>query len=112
MTKYRDFGSGTGTVGDEPISFALHGENFSCKKALQGKVLLDLVARADSENAADAAKTINEFFKSVLLDESYTRFEELLVHPDKIVTVETLGQISGWLVEVYAGRPEQAPEAS
>lgn len=112
MTKFRDFGSGAGEVSTEDISFKLHGEEFSCRKALQGKVLLDLVARAESENPADAAKTINEFFKHALIEESYTRFDALLVHPDKIVSVDALAEITGWLVEVYAGRPEQEPELS
>jgi hypothetical protein len=52
------------------------------------------------------------FFEQVLLPESYTRFSALLESEDTIVTVETLGEISGWLVEVYAGRPEKEPELS
>lgn len=112
MTKYRDFGSGKNTGEKEPVTFKLHGEEFSCREQLQGKTLLDLVARAGSEDPAESAKTINMFFEQVLLEESYTRFNALLTHPDKIVTVETLGEISGWLVEVYAGRPEGEPEVS
>jgi hypothetical protein len=52
------------------------------------------------------------FFEHVLLPESYASFSKLIESPDKIVTVETLGEISGWLVEVYAGRPEGEPEVS
>jgi hypothetical protein len=112
MTKYRDFGSGKSAGEKEPVTFKLHGEEFSCREQLQGKALLDLVARAGSEDPAESAKTITVFFEQVLLEESYKRFDTLLNHPDKIVTVETLGEISGWLVEVYAGRPEGEPEVS
>jgi hypothetical protein len=112
MTKYRDFGSGKSTGEVEPVTFKIHGEEFSCRPELQGKALLDLVAQSSSEDPAQAAKTIGNFFKNVLLDESYSRFNSLLTSPDKIVSVETLAEISGWLVEVYAGRPEEAPKVS
>lgn len=112
MTKYRDFGSGKSAGEKEPVTFKLHDEEFSCREQLQGKMLLDLVARAGTEDPAESAKTITLFFEQVLLPESYERFDALLKHPEKIVTVETLGEISGWLVEVYAGRPEKEPELS
>jgi hypothetical protein len=112
MTKYRDFGSGKTSGEVEPVTFKIHGEEFSCRPELQGKALLDLVAQSSSEDPAQAAKTIGNFFENVLLDESYSRFNSLLTSPDKIVSVETLAEISGWLVEVYAGRPEEAPKVS
>jgi hypothetical protein len=112
MTKYRDFGSGKSTGEVEPVTFKIHDEEFSCRTELQGKALLDLVAQSSSEDPAQAAKTIGNFFKNVLLEESYKRFDSLLTSSDKIVSVETLAEISGWLVEVYAGRPEEEPKVS
>jgi hypothetical protein len=112
MTKYRDFGSGKTSGEVEPVTFKIHGEEFSCRPELQGKALLDLVAQSSSEDPAQAAKTIGNFFENVLLEESYSRFNSLLTSADKIVSVETLAEISGWLVEVYAGRPEEAPKVS
>ncbi len=112
MTKYRDFGSGKSTGEVEPVTFKIHDEEFSCRTELQGKALLDLVAQSSSEDPAQAAKTIVNFFKNVLLEESYKRFDSLLTSSDKIVSVETLAEISGWLVEVYAGRPEEEPKVS
>ena len=112
MTKYRDFGSGKSTGEKEPVTFKLHDEEFSCREQLQGKTLLDLVSHSGGEDPAESAKTINMFFENVLLPESYTRFSSLIQSADRIVTVETLGEISAWLVEVYAGRPELEPEVS
>jgi hypothetical protein len=112
MTKYRDFGSGKNAGEKEPVTFKLHEEEFSCREQLQGKTLLDLVSRSSSDDPVESAKTINMFFEHVLLPESYARFSSLIESADKIVTVETLGDISGWLVEVYAGRPETEPEVS
>lgn len=112
MTKFKDFGAGTSTGDKEPVSFMLHGESFDCRPELQGKLLLDLVARSGGDDPSGAAQVINEFFENVLLPASYERFSKLLKDPDKIVSVETLGQISSWLVETYSARPEQAPEVS
>jgi hypothetical protein len=103
--RFKDFGGGT-DVQKKPLSFKLHEEEFNCK------LLLDLVVDSSSEAPEAAAKVITSFFKHVLQDESYTRFEALLSHKEKIVSVETLGEITGWLVEEYTNRPEEQPELS
>jgi hypothetical protein len=43
--------------------------------------------------------------------ESYARFDALLEDEKKIVSVETLGEIIGWLIEEYSDRPNPQPEA-
>jgi hypothetical protein len=109
--RFKDFGAG-GNVNTAPLSFKLHGEEFKCRTSIQGKTLLDIVANADSEDGAGIAKTISRFFELTLLPEDYPRFDALLQNPDKIVTVETLGDITSWLVEEYSSRPTQQPEPS
>lgn len=112
MTKrFKDFGTGGATT-QEPLEFALHGETFACRPAIQGKFLLSLVAGTDEDDPAAAANTVNQFFSHVLLPEDYIRFEALLDDPDKLVTVETLGEITGWLMEQYAARPTTPPSPS
>ena len=111
MTKFKDFGSEDNGQKEE-ISFKIHGEEFFCRPELQGKVLLDLVSKSNSEDAAAAANSITFFFKHALMEESYERFNALLLHPDKIVQMEKLGEISAWLVEGYTSRPTQGPEVS
>jgi hypothetical protein len=54
---------------------------------------------------------IDKFFARVLLAESYERFSALLAS-EKIVPVETLANITAWLVEEYSGRPTERPEVS
>lgn len=109
MAKFKDFGAPS-VEGSEPITFKLHDEEFHCVKALPGKVLLDMVARSSSENTADQASMINDFFTHVLVDESYERFNSLIVDKERIVSAETLGEITGWLVEQYGDRPNPQPE--
>lgn len=111
MTRFKDFGSGASNNA-EPISFKLYDEEFHCVKSVQGKLMLELVADSSSGDALKSAQIINKFFKSILLDESYERFEALMDDKEKIVSVETLADITGWLIEEYSNRPEKQPEAS
>ena len=111
--RFKDFGSGAGEINKSPLSFKLWDEEFHCRPALQGKVLLDMVSGSTGDDlGVGAARVITEFFSAVLEPESLERFNTLLEDPDKIVTVETLGEITGWLVEEYTGRPTQQPEPS
>lgn len=113
MARFKDFGSGDQDKPVEPLSFKLHGEDFQCKPKMQGKVLLDLVAKSSSQdNPAEAAAIINRFFELVLVQESYVRFDALVQSDDKIVDVEQLSSIVAWLVEQYSDRPTQPPAAS
>ncbi len=112
MARFKDFGSGSAGAPKEDISFKLHGEDFTCRPALPGRVLLDLVAKSgDEDNPSEAAKSITDFFKTVLVKESYERFDALAKDPDRLVDVETLSDIVAWLVEQYSERPTSRPEA-
>lgn len=110
MARFKDFGSTDANDG-EPITFKLNGEEFTCIPEIQGKVLLDLVKQSSSEDPVQQAGIITEFFDKVLTDESLARFTLLLEDKKKIVRVETLAEITGWLVEEYTDRPEKQPGA-
>jgi hypothetical protein len=111
MAEMKDFGSDF--VGEkESPKFKLHGEEFECVKAIQGKVLLNLTAKVASEDPAEQAAMITGFFKDVLISESYERFDALLDSKDKIVTVEALGEIVGWITGQLTARPEEQPKVS
>jgi hypothetical protein len=109
--RFKDFGSG-GETNSAPLSFTLHGEEFHCWPELQGKVLLGLAASGAEDSGIAAAKTVTEFFRHALKPESFERFEILGENPEKIVTVETLAEITAWLVEEYAERPTKEPSGS
>jgi hypothetical protein len=111
VSKFKDFGSTLPGVQSEPISFKIYDEEFHCTPALQGKVLLGFVADSTSKDPAVQASVIERFFKYVLTEESLERFDALQDTRDKIVSVDTLGEIVAWVVEQYTNRPEEQPEA-
>jgi hypothetical protein len=110
-TRFKDFG-GSKNESKEPVRFKLYNEEFFCKPAVQGKVLLELVSKTSEDNPAEMANIITEFFSKVLLPESAEKFNNLLEDEEKIVSVETLGEISSWLMEQYSNRPLVVPEPS
>jgi hypothetical protein len=112
MSRFKDFGSPNEGLKTEPLVFKLYGEEFSCIPVLPGKTLLEFAEASDSENGSESAKAIISFFRKVLVSESWERFEILAEDPNRIVTVETLADIIGWIVEAYADRPTQGSEVS
>jgi len=109
--RFKDFGASSGEE-KPPLSFKLHGEEFECVPVLQGKVLLDLVARAGTNDASASGEIMNDFFTNALQDESLERFNALLKSKDKIVHIETISEIVSWLIGEYSDRPNQQPEDS
>jgi len=103
--RFKDFGSTFDGVNNQAVTFKLHGEEFECHANMQGKVLLNIVANSNEDDPKSVASTMTEFFQQALLPESYERFNKLLEDPDTIVTVDVLGEVTGWLVEQYSARP-------
>jgi hypothetical protein len=112
MTRFKDFGTGATAEEAQPLSFKLYEEEFHCVPRMQGKVMLSIVEDASSDDPAASARTIGTFFKKVLKDESFARFDALLEDKDRVVSVETLSEIVAWLLESYSNRPEAQPEGS
>lgn len=109
MARFKDFGSPAADK-TTPLTFRLYGETFHAIPSIQGKALMGLVKSSDTDNPAESANMVMEFYDKVLLPESLVRFNALLDSQDKIVPVETLAEIVGWLVEEYSGRPEEPRE--
>lgn len=102
--RFKDFGAG-GLVSVEPLSFKLYDEEFNCRSAIQGKVLLDMVSKGSSGLPGDSISVLTDFFNKALLDESLVRFNALIEDPDRIVSLETLTDIVSWMTSEYASRP-------
>lgn len=112
MTKFKDFGAPAVTE-VEPIEFRLYGETFSCRPQIPGKTMLEFAKRtSDDSNASENAGVLLDFFKSVMYDESHTRFDAIISDPDKAVSLESLMEIVSWLMETYGSRPTERSERS
>lgn len=109
MARFKDFGSPAADK-TEPLAFRLYGEDFYAVANIQGKTLMGLIKDSNVEDPAESAAMVLGFFEKVLLPDSLPRFNALIESQDRIVPVETLAEIVGWLVEEYSGRPEEPRE--
>lgn len=110
--RHKNFGT-TATIEDfAPLGFMINEQEFICRPALPGSILLDLVRRADGSSGAMAAEAVVEFLTLSIDEADRTKWDELLADPDRIVQMETLGEIAGWLVEQYTARPTKGRSRS
>jgi hypothetical protein len=108
----RNFGR-TKTLQDfDPLEFTLNDQTFSCRRAIQGSVLLEFISNADSQDGGRSARALEEFFKDVLPPDDHARFQIMLKDPEIIVNLSDLGEIAAWLIEEYTARPTQGPNSS
>ncbi len=94
--RFKDFGDG-GVVISEPLSFKLHGQEFHCKPAIQGKVLLDMVATASSNDQAAATKVVIDFFNAVLTQIVWMLSTLCWIHQTRLLPLRPLEKLQGGL---------------
>jgi hypothetical protein len=100
----------------EPLTFDLGGEEFACYAEVQGKTILDIM-RAAAESDEDTrgvvmAVSVLDFFVKVMPPTEYERFEKLMEDEKRIVPMDVLSEIMGWLIEEYTDRPTQPSSGS
>lgn len=91
----------------EPLAFELYDETFECRPAIQGAVILEFLSAGEGDGSG-AARQILGFYEQALFPEAFERFSALINDPDRIVDLETLTEIVGWLIEEYTSRPTAA----
>lgn len=97
--------SGAPVVAVEPLGFGLNGEEFEVLPDIPGAVLLEFLEGADTGNGAGS---ILKFFKDVMSEEEYARFDKVIKDPKVIVKLEDLTDIVKFLAEEYTARPTTA----
>lgn len=110
--RHMDFGTPSKATDYSPVSFTIAGEDFECKRAIQGKILLDFIGDADSDQSGRAATAMQRFFKEVMSKKEYERFATLTQDSEYVFDMEELAKISAWLVEQYASRPKELSKIS
>lgn len=86
-------------------------ETFTCIDDIPGGVMTDFseyVSRSEIGGLAGMLKVI----EGVLIDEDVPRFRAVIHSKEKIVNLDTLGDILEWVIEQYADRPTKRPSRS
>lgn len=109
--KIKSFGTpkeGESIEAAEPIVFELAGEEFEAYGDVSGAVLLDFISNYGSDNGSDTAKAILNYLKDSMDAENYKRFQALIRDPKKLIKIETLSEVVGYLMEERSSRPSLA----
>jgi hypothetical protein len=107
-----------------PTTFDLEGtlpdgspwqERFTTVPEAPAGVLDDLMSSVSVD--ADGRQSWNRvslmrFMRGVLVEEDVVRFDRLAHDKDRIVSLETLGDVMVWLAEELSGRPSSRPSDS
>ena len=107
-TRIRDFGDPTDNEEEEsePVYFKLAGQEFECYSEIGGYTLLELTSKLTNDD--EAVDGLLSFFKAVLVEESFIRFEKLAKDPKKKIRIETLSDIISYVMEEYTDRDPKA----
>lgn len=92
----------------EAPTFSVAGREFKCLAEPPAGVLTDLIISADGSVSA-AMSGIIGFLEGCLSDADAEAFRLLIHDKDTIIPLETLNEITEWLVEEYTSRPTTPP---
>lgn len=112
QSRHMDFGTPSKLSDYAPLTFSIAGEDFSCKPAIQGAVLLDFITEADSNDGGRAAVAIRRFFEEAMPRDDFERFYKLIEESEYIFDMEEISSITTWLVEQYSSRPKELSKRS
>ena len=84
---------------------------FRCLPDMPGGALADLVI-ASSQALGVRVESAVGLIRDALVPEDEARWDDLIRSKDRIVTADTIADISEWLVEEYLGAPFVSPSDS
>jgi hypothetical protein len=110
----RDFTDRTHTV----RQFRIDDDVFQCAKAIPAGIAKKIGKIARSINTGDESNTdeqldvVGELLDMILLPESAELFARRMLDPLKPISLNQVGDVLGWLMEEYGGRPTQPSDNS
>jgi hypothetical protein len=99
-------------VRDDKIVIELNDQTFKCNDQIDGMTLMEFAAKVDPDNPLSAAGSVGNFFQAAIVPEDWKRFMAYTKDPKNGVSVETLGEIAGWLAGEYMDVPTVPAESS
>lgn len=109
----------------DPVTFDLDGvgvltgepwaESFTCVPVAPAGVLDDMAASVVVDGQGRMTwnqVSLLRFLRGVLLDDDAERLDRLVHDKDRVVELQTLGEITLWLAEELVGPPTTRPSSS
>lgn len=100
-----------GYVPIEPPSFDLEspdGERkftVACVGMLPGSKFLDFLGQVDSEDTKGMVKAIDDLLRTAVRKDAWDGFKAFIDEPANGIGIDVLGEIAGYIGELYSRRP-------
>jgi len=100
-----------GYVPIEPPSFDLEspdGERtltVNCVGMLPGSRFLDFMSNIDDSSPKEMAKAVYDLLTSAIRPDTWDSFKAFIDNPDNGISMDLLGEMAGYLGELYGKRP-------
>ena len=85
-------------------------EVFHLRPSVPGDVLLDFIAKSDSEEVGQVAETVRGLLAAAIVEEDFERWTTFIRKPANNVTLTMLAEIAGWISEQVSGKDPAAPQ--
>ena len=103
----KSFSSYNGATPSEPFPIEINGTTWHFVPMIPGALLLDFTSMADEEHPNKMAQGITDLLNNAIVPEQKDEFNLWLRDPKNHVTMEVLGELAGYLAEVYTASPLQ-----
>jgi hypothetical protein len=80
------------------------------KPAVAGSVILDFLAKIDTDEPGTLAQAVNEMLRLSIDEESWDDFKAFIDDDSNGITLDILSEIAGFFAESFSGKAE-APSA-
>lgn len=104
---HKDFDAARRERQNEPLSFTLAGEQFTCLPILPWVTMENLIRPYQEQGEMGVVLQIGPLMEACLIDEDVERFHAILTRKDDPIDLETVTAIVEWLLESYTGRPTE-----
>ena len=101
----KSFSTFTGSPRKEPFPIEINGATWQFNPSLPGALLLDFTAQADEDHPNRMAQAISDLLNFAIVAEEKEAFNAWLRDPANDVSMDLLGEIAGYLTEVYTQTP-------
>lgn len=103
---------GSGDEPPKPFELEINGDTVACVPEMDGLKLLRLTAvmRSRSFGAGERAQAMVEFLEYAVVTDEWPKFEKIVEKNN--LDIEDLGDIVGYLSNVYSDRPTRSSEPS
>jgi hypothetical protein len=101
--------AGEGTVGGDPLTFTVDGEQWTAYPPTGGQLALVMAAQAEHSSVVEKIAGLVNFLDSILDEDAVASYRARLMDRDDPFDFDNVEAIVEWLMEEWSARPTKQP---